>query len=152
VTDSSGLTSNTLRFPSTANGPAQVIASLSTDPTKSVTFTAIAVPNITVTGLQISRGTPERDRQYRVRRALVVQLNAANGVASGVPVQFSATGPGLLSANTVNTDASGQARVNITAGGTQGAVTVLAQSSGFSPDVHADRVAGRPESHRQLLL
>jgi uncharacterized protein (TIGR03437 family) len=133
VTDSSGLTSNTLRFPSTANGTAQIIASLSTDPTKSVTFTATAVPNITVTGLQILSGNNQSAIVNTGFGApLVVQLNAANGVASGVPVQFSATGPGLLSANTVNTDASGQARVNITAGGTQGAVTVLAQSSGFS--------------------
>jgi uncharacterized protein (TIGR03437 family) len=133
ATDATGQTSNTVTFVSTANGSAQITATLASDATKKFTFTATAIPNITVTGLSIVSGNNQSAIVNTSFGApLVVQLNANNGTAVGVPVQFSITGPGILSANTVNTGANGQASVTVSAGGTAGAVTVTASASGFS--------------------
>jgi uncharacterized protein (TIGR03437 family) len=133
TTDANGQTSNTLTFPSTANGSVQVTATLSADSTKKFTFTATAIPNITVTGLSIVSGNGQSAIVNTSFGApLVVQLNATNGTATGVPVQFSVTGPAILSSTTVNTGSNGQASVTVSAGGTAGAVTVTATASGFS--------------------
>jgi uncharacterized protein (TIGR03437 family) len=133
TTGANGQTSNTLTFATNASGNVQVTAKLASDGTKAFTFTATAIPNITVTGLSIVSGNGQSAIVNTSFGApLVVQLNASNGTAAGVPVQFSVSGPAVLSASTVNTGGSGQASVTVTAGGTAGAVTVTASSSGFT--------------------
>jgi uncharacterized protein (TIGR03437 family) len=133
VTDANGQTSNTLTFANSANGAVQVTAKLASDATKSFTFSATAIPNITVTGLSIVSGNGQTAIVNTSFGApLVVQLNATNGVAVGVPVQFSVVGPAILSAGTVNTGSNGQASITVSAAGTAGAVTITASASGFS--------------------
>ena len=67
-------------------------------PPSPFTFTATAIPNISVTGLQIVSGNNQSAIVNTAFGApLVVQLGASNGSASGIPVQFSITGPGTLS-------------------------------------------------------
>jgi uncharacterized protein (TIGR03437 family) len=133
TTDANGQTSNTIQFPTTASGAVQVKATLSTDSTKSVTFTATAIPNISVTGLQIVSGNNQSAIVNTSFAApLVVQLGVSNGSASGIPVQFSISGPGTLSSSSVNTGSAGQAQVLVQAGATAGAVTVVASASGFT--------------------
>jgi uncharacterized protein (TIGR03437 family) len=133
TTDTNGRTSNTVRFVATAAGAVKVTATLASDATKTVSFTATAAPNVTVTGLTIVSGNNQSALAGQAFGApLLVQLNATGGAAAGIPVQFSITGPGTLSANSSTTGANGQASVNVTAGGTSGAVTVTASASGFT--------------------
>lgn len=65
---------------------------------------------------------------------LVVRVvDAQNMPLSGVPVSWSISGPGTLSAASTPTGANGQAQVNVTAGGTPGSIVVTAAVSGLSP-------------------
>jgi uncharacterized protein (TIGR03437 family) len=133
TSDANGRASNTLRFSSTASGNVSVTATLASDASKTATFTVTALPNVTVTGLQIISGN---NQSAIVNSAfaspLVVQLGASGGAASGFPVQFTVTGPATLSATSATTNASGQAQVNVQAGAQAGAVTVTASSGGFT--------------------
>ena len=130
TTDASGRTSNTVRLALTANGAVQVIA---TNGNNSVTFNLTAVPNISVTGLQVISGNNQSAIVNSAFGApLVVQVGASGGSAAGIPVQFTVTGPATLSSNTVNTNNAGQAQVTVRAGGQAGAVTVIASANGFT--------------------
>jgi uncharacterized protein (TIGR03437 family) len=133
TTDTTGQTSNSLRFASTASGAVTVTATLASDTTKTVTFTATAIPNVTVTGLTIVSGNNQSAIvNTNFANPLVVQLTATGGTAVGVPVAFTVTGPATLSAASVNTGSNGQAQVTVRAGATAGAVTVTASASGFT--------------------
>jgi uncharacterized protein (TIGR03437 family) len=133
TTDANGRTSNTLRFVSTAAGAVTVTATLAGDATKTVSVTATAAPNITVSGLTIVSGNNQSALANQAFSSpLVVQVNATGGAASGIPVLFSITGAGTLSATSATTNSNGQASVNVTAGGTAGAVTVTASAAGFT--------------------
>ncbi len=127
VSDVYGFTSNTVNIASTAQGGAvTVTASSVADPSKSASFTITVVPLITITGFQIFSGN---NQSASVNTAfplpLVVQVTT-NGSLANVPVQFTASGPISLSANTTTTDASGRAQVTVTAGSVTGAATVRA--------------------------
>lgn len=133
ATDANGKATNTLTFGSSASGSVQVTAKLSGSSLPALTFTETAVPNVTITGLSIVSG----DKQAAIvstqfAAPLVIQLNASNGTASGIPVQFSVSGPATISSSTVNTGSNGQAQVTATAGATAGAVTVTATYQSFS--------------------
>jgi len=133
TTDANGQTSNTVRFSSGASGNVLVTAALANSNITPVTFNLTAIPNVTVTGLQIISGNNQSAIINTAFGApLVVQLNATNGIASGIPVQFSITGPGTLSATSANTNNSGQAQVTVQATGQAGAVTVTASANGFN--------------------
>jgi len=134
TSDINGRVSNGVVIPSTATGgTVTVTATLSTDSTKSVAFTVTVVPPITVSGVQVVSGNNQTAIINTAFGApLVVQVNASSGQASGVPVQFTATGPVTLSANSATTNSSGQAQITVTAGGTPGAATITASASGFS--------------------
>ena len=86
TTDSSGRTSNTLRFPTSATGPVVVTATLATDTTKTTTFTATAAPLITVTSMSIVSGNSQNAILNTSFSPLVVQVNSTAGPASGVAV------------------------------------------------------------------
>ena len=62
---------------------------------------------------------------------LIVQVNSTAGPVANYTVGFSTTGPVSLSAGAANTNSSGQAQINVTAGTTVGPVTVTATISGY---------------------
>src|SRR5207248_2443258 len=99
----------------------------------SFTFNLTAVQPNTITGLQIISGNNQSAIVNTGFGApLVIQLSGSNGVASGIPVQFTITGPGTLSSNSATTNSAGQAQVTVQATGQSGAITVVASSSGFT--------------------
>ncbi len=135
-TDVSGRTAITASFLGNASGTIQITATCAACPVgaRSVTFSAIAVPIVTLSGLQIVSG----NNQTAIENAtfglpLVVQVNTSNGQAGTyVGVQFSVTGPASLSSSTVNTDSNGRAQVSVQAGATAGSVTVTAAVASFT--------------------
>jgi uncharacterized protein (TIGR03437 family) len=135
TTDGSGKSTNTVTFSSTANGAVKVTATLAGSTLAPVVFTLNAIPNVTITDLQIVSG----NNQAAIVGAafptpLKVQLTASGGVPSGIPVTFSVSpsGAATLSSSTATTDSTGTAQVTATAGNTAGPVTVTATSSGKS--------------------
>jgi uncharacterized protein (TIGR03437 family) len=99
-----------------------------------VTFSVTAVPNVTLTGIQMVSGNNQTGFENApFSLPLVVQVNASNGQALGnVNVQFSVTGPASLSSSSVPTDSNGRAQVSVTAGATAGSVTVTATVTSFT--------------------
>jgi uncharacterized protein (TIGR03437 family) len=134
-TDVSGRTAINAVFLGNVSGTVQITATCPACPAgaKSVTFSVVAVPIVTLTGVQIVSG----NNQTAIENAtfglpLVVQVNTSNGqTAVNAAVQFSVAGPASLSSSTVNTDSSGRAQVSATAGATAGTVTVTATVGGF---------------------
>jgi uncharacterized protein (TIGR03437 family) len=135
-TDLTGRSAVNATFASTASGTVQITATCPACPAgaSSVTFSVVAVPIVTVSGVQIVSG----NNQTAVVNAtfglpLVVQVNASNGqAAANVGVQFSVTGPAALSSSTVNTDSNGRAQVFVQAGATAGSVAVTATVASFT--------------------
>jgi uncharacterized protein (TIGR03437 family) len=137
TTDSNGQATNTVTLGGAANGPLTVTAKLqgSTAANLTTTFSLTAVPSITLTGLAAISGNNQSALVNTAFGApLIVQLNASNGPAVGVPVAFSISGPGTatLSSTSVNTGSNGQAQVTVQANGTAGNITVVASAGGFS--------------------
>jgi len=136
TTDVNGRATVVATLSGAASGAVQIKAACPACPTTNnyVTFTEMAVPIVTVTGLQIISG----NNQTALVNAtfglpLVVQVNASNGQpAANVAVQFSATGSASLSSSIVSTDSNGRAQVSVTAGSTAGSVTVTASTGSFS--------------------
>jgi uncharacterized protein (TIGR03437 family) len=61
---------------------------------------------------------------------LVVQVNNATGPVSGYAVNFSSSGPVILSSSTATTGSNGQAQITVEAGSTTGSATVTASIAG----------------------
>jgi uncharacterized protein (TIGR03437 family) len=101
---------------------------------RSVTFSATAVPIVTLSGVQIVSGNNQSAIVNTVfSLPLVVQVNGSNGQGvANVGVQFSVTGPASISSSTVNTDSNGRAQVAATAGANAGAVTVTATVGSYT--------------------
>jgi uncharacterized protein (TIGR03437 family) len=133
TTDASGNSSNTLLLSPVAAGPVTVTATLQGSNLPALTFTTTAGVPVTLTGLSMVSGNSQSALAGAAFGApLVVQLNTTAGVAAGVPVTFTVTGPATLSSNTVNTGSNGQASVTVQAAGAAGNVTVTASAGGFS--------------------
>jgi uncharacterized protein (TIGR03437 family) len=132
VTDSSGTASTVINLSSTAVGTITIKGGLTGSASNLLTTFVINV-NVQLTGLDKVSGDSQSAPAGKAFGApLVVQVNASNGKpAPGVAVSFSITGPGALSANTVNSDSSGRASVTVTAGSTQGTITVTATTGAF---------------------
>jgi len=137
-TDSQGLASTNVTLSSTASGQVTVKAALTGASSNiSTTFTiTVTVATVPVTSVTKQGG----DGQTAVintafSQPLAVQVNTSAGVATNTPVTFSVSGPALIggqTSSTVNTDSSGKAQINLTAGSTTGAVTVTASAGGQS--------------------
>jgi uncharacterized protein (TIGR03437 family) len=127
-----GQVQNNVTLASSASGAIQIKVALANNPNISATFTVTA--NVLVSGLQISSGNSQSAVVNTVfALPLVVQLTTNNGSsAANLPVSFTITGPGTLSASSAVTNSAGQAQVNVTAGSTTGAVTVTATAQSFS--------------------
>lgn len=135
-TDVTGRAAIAATFASNASGAVQITATCPACPAgaRSVTFSATAVPIVTLSGIQIVSGNNQTAMENATfGLPLVVQVNASNGQgASNVSVQFSVTGPASLSSSTVTTDSNGRAQVSVTAGTTAGTVTVTATAGSFT--------------------
>jgi uncharacterized protein (TIGR03437 family) len=135
-TDVTGRAAVAATFASNASGAVQITATCPACPAgaRSVTFSATAVPIVTLSGIQIVSGNNQTAMENATfGLPLVVQVNASNGQgASNVSVQFSVTGPASLSSSTVTTDSNGRAQVSVTAGATAGTVTVTATVGSFT--------------------
>jgi uncharacterized protein (TIGR03437 family) len=130
TTDNSGQTSTVANFSGVAAGNVNITVSLAGNSAISGTFTETA--RVPVKSLQKISG----DGQSAVAGTsfaapLVVQVNGNNSPITNYPVQFSVSGPGILSANTA-TNNSGQAQVTVTAGNATGTVIVTASVTGSS--------------------
>jgi uncharacterized protein (TIGR03437 family) len=133
TTDTNGNATNTVTLSSQASGPINVTARLRGSNLTPITFNVTAVPNITITGLNVVSGNNQSALVNTAFGApLLVQLNASNGVAAGISVAFTISGPASLSASTVTTGSNGQAQVSVLSAGTPGNVTVTASAAGFS--------------------
>jgi uncharacterized protein (TIGR03437 family) len=133
ITDANGQTTNNVTLGRNANGPITVTAKLQGSTLPAVTFNLTAVPAITLTGLTTLSGNNQSAVVNTAFGApLIVQLNASNGPASGAPVTFTISGPGILSSNSVITGSNGQAQVTVQASGTAGNISVVASAGGFS--------------------
>ncbi len=133
TTDSNGNTTNTVTLASSASGTITVTAKLANSSLAPVTFNVTAIPNVVITGISAVSGSGQMAIvNAAFTNPLVVQVSASNGTAANVPVQFSVSGPATLSATTVNTNSSGVAQVNVTAGSTPGNVTVTASVAGVT--------------------
>jgi uncharacterized protein (TIGR03437 family) len=137
TTDVNGRTYVNATFSNSASGTVQVTATCPACPAgaRSVTFSVVAIPLVTLSGLQIVSGNnqPAAVENATFGLPLVVQVNNSNGQGTpNVAVQFSVTGPASLSSSTVNTDSNGRAQVSVTAGATAGTVTVTATVGSFT--------------------
>ena len=132
TTDNNGNISSLVSFSGLAAGNVAITVSLVGNSAINNTFTETAV--VPIKSLQ---KIPGGDGQSAVAgtafaKPLVVQVNGANAPLTNYPVQFSISGPGILSANTAATNNSGQAQVTVTAGNATGTATVTASAGGFS--------------------
>jgi uncharacterized protein (TIGR03437 family) len=131
--DSSGMVSTDVRVTNSAVGKIQIKVSLAANSNVSTTFTITAVANVTLTNIQKVSGDAQTVAQNAAfPQPLVVQVNSTAGPAANIPINFSITGPGTLSAATATTDSAGQGRVNVQAGGTSGTITVTASASNLT--------------------
>jgi plastocyanin len=118
----------------TTSGTQSARAALTGASGSPVTFTATAEPGAAVV---LSKAAPDGDNQSAViNSSLAAPLQAkvadefGNGVP-GFPVVWSATG-GVVSAASVNTDASGVSPVTVIVGATEGAVIITATAEGLT--------------------
>jgi adhesin/invasin len=134
TSDSSGQVSTDVRLSNTAIGNVQIKVALTSNSNISATFNITALSSVTLSNIQKVSGDSQSAQQNTAfSQPLVVQVNSTGGTASNIPVTFSITGPGTLSATTANTDANGRASVNAQAGATAGTITVTATVSNLSP-------------------
>jgi uncharacterized protein (TIGR03437 family) len=129
--DVNGRVQTNVTLTSSASGQVSVKVALASNPNISATFTITA--NVLITGLQVVSGNNQTALiNASFTAPLVVQLNASNGPAVGIPVTFSITGPAVLSASSAVTNTAGQASVTVLAGPTTGTVTVTASAGSFT--------------------
>ncbi|HWB86745.1 MAG TPA: hypothetical protein VG675_21550 [Bryobacteraceae bacterium] len=127
-----GQVSTNVTLTNSAAGTIQVKVALTSNPTLSATFTVGT--NITISGLQLLSGNQQSAAvNTAFADPLVVQVNGTNGQPlANFPVQFTVTGPALVSTSSVNTSSTGRAQVTVQAGPTTGAVAVVAAAGGFT--------------------
>ena len=129
TSDSNGRVSTNVTLASSATGTVQVTAT-----TGSLSVTFVITVNVAVTGITKSSGDGQTTPvSTAFANPLVVQVTTAAGQsAANLPITFAVSGPGTLSATSVNTNSSGQASVTVTAGSSAGTVTVTATYATFS--------------------
>ena len=132
TSDANGQVKTNVTFTNTAVGAVTITASLTSNNKLLATFTETA--NVQVTGLSIVSGNNQSAIvSSSFASPLIVQLTTSNGTpTANVPVQFTLTGPGALSAASAITNANGQAQVSVSAGSVTGSITVTASAGNFS--------------------
>lgn len=129
TSDNNGRVSTNVTLANSATGTVQVTASAGS---LSATFTITV--NVAVTGMSKASGDGQSTPVGTAfGQPLIVQVTTGAGQSpANIPITFAVSGPGTLSATSVNTNSSGQASVTVTAGNTAGAVTVTASYGSFS--------------------
>ena len=128
--NSNGQVQTNVTLASSTAGSVQVKVALAGNPNISATFNITA--NVQITGLQflISNATT---LLVNSSTPITVQVNAGNGqTASGIPVNFTVSGPATLSSGTAVTNSSGQATVAAISGAATGTVTITATTGSQS--------------------
>jgi uncharacterized protein (TIGR03437 family) len=131
TTDNNGEVSTLASFSGLAAGNVNITVSLVGNSAINATFTETAVVPIAKL-LKISGDGQSAVAGTAFAAPLIVQVNGNSFPLTNYPVQFSVSGPGILSASTAVTNNSGQAQVTVTAGNATGTVTVTASVAGFS--------------------
>lgn len=126
--NSSGQVQTNVTLASTAAGQVTVKAALASNPAVSATFNITA--NVQITGLSfLSTNSPTV--LVNSSTPITVQLTAGNGqTSSGIPVNFTISGPATLSSTSATTNSSGQATVAVISGAATGAATITATAGG----------------------
>lgn len=133
ITNSSGQVSTNVTFASTASGTVTIKAASSSNSAIAATFTATAVPPVTIISLtKIGGDSQSAAVGAAFASPLQVQLAASGGSVANITVSFSSTGPITLSGSSATTNANGIAQVTATAGSTTGNATVSASAGGMS--------------------
>ena len=128
TSDANGNVQTNVTLASGTSGAVTIKVALANNSNVSATFTATATTQIT--GLQFVSSN-SNTVMVNATTPVTVQLTASNGQSSAnIPVTFSITGAATLSATSAVTNSSGQATVNVVAGATTGAVTVVASAGG----------------------
>jgi len=97
-------------------------------------FTVVVQPSATRLVKVQGDGQPVVPINSQFPDPLIVRvLDAQDSPLSGVPVVWSISGPGTLSANSTTTGPDGRTQVTVTAGTTAGSIVVTASVSGLSP-------------------
>jgi uncharacterized protein (TIGR03437 family) len=132
TTDNNGEVSAVASFSGVAAGNVGITVALANNSAISGTFIETAI--VPVKSLQkISGDLQSAVAGTNFAAPLVVQVNGNNSPITNYPVQFSVSGPAILSANSVVTNNSGQAQITVTAGNATGTATVTASVvGGFS--------------------
>lgn len=132
TTNSSGFAQTTLVLGPGAIGQYSVRAALTSNPNVFTTFTANT--NVQISSMtKVSGDGQTAPANQTFASPLVVQVNGSNAQPlAGVQVNFSISGPGSLSSNSAITDGNGRAQVVAKAGGTPGAVSVVATVANIS--------------------
>ena len=131
TTDNNGNVSTLASFSGAAAGNVNITVSLASNSAINATFNETAIVPITKL-LKISGDAQSAVAGTAFAAPLIVQVNGNSAPVTNYPVQFSISGPGILSANTAVTNNSGQAQVTVTAGNATGTATVTASAGGFS--------------------
>ena len=132
TTDNTGQVSLVASFSSQAAGNVNITVALANNSAISATFMETAI--VPIKSLQkISGDGQSAVAGTNFAAPLVVQVNGNNSPITNYPVQFSVSGPAILSANSAVTNNSGQAQITVTAGNATGTATVTASVvGGFS--------------------
>ncbi len=125
VSDNSGQVSIPVTLQSLAAAGATVTLSLQTNPAISTIFQETLQGSLTAMN-KVSGDQQTTQPGANFANPLVVQLVNGNSPLVNYPVQYMVSGSVTLSANTVNTDATGKASVTAKAGAITGTVTVTA--------------------------
>jgi uncharacterized protein (TIGR03437 family) len=145
TSDANGRVQTNVTLSNSASGTVLVKVTLASNPNVSTTFSVTA--NVQITGLQVVSGNSQTALiNTAFAQPLVVQLTSSTGSpASGLPVSFSISGPGTLTASTATTDSTGKASTGVIAGSTPGAVTVTASAGGQSASFNLTVIPQGPQ-------
>jgi uncharacterized protein (TIGR03437 family) len=127
TTDSVGQAQTTVTFAPNASGSITVRAAL-TGSNNGIGANFVLTTRVTIASLtKVSGDLQTAQSGQNFATPLIVQVNGTNGLpVSNQPISFVVNGSATISANSVLTDANGQAKVTVTAGATAGTVTVSA--------------------------
>jgi uncharacterized protein (TIGR03437 family) len=131
ITGVDGTVNNVITLGAAASGQITVKATSTSNRNASASFTILAQQPVVLTVMtKVSGDSQTANTGASFPNPLLVQVNSTGGPAANILVQFSVTGSATLSTQSVPTNSSGQASVNVTAGSNAGTVTVTATATG----------------------
>ncbi len=131
ISDNNGQVSTVANFAGAAAGNVDITVSVAGNSAINNTFVETAIVPISKF-VAVSGGGQSAVAGTAFAAPLIVQVTGISGPVRNYPVQFSVSGPAILSASTALTNNSGQAQVAVTAGSATGTATVTASVGGFS--------------------